>query len=270
MKLKFIRGIWGMAEHSLKANLEKIKEGGFDGVEMGAPADPQVRKELKCMLDDLDLDYIGQQWSAGNSIEEHIESFRTQFDTNADMSPIHINSHTGKDWYGLDQNVEIYEAANQHAESSGIKLVHEIHRGRATFCTDSLLNLLERLPETRLCADFSHWCCVHESFLEDQTFQVEKAIQHTDYFHARVGHTQASQINDPRVPEWKHALDKHLAWWDRIVEVKKERGSKVLYCCPEFGPYPYMTELPFSRSPLTDLWEINQWMFELLKKRYHY
>ena len=257
-----------MAEHSLEANLTKIREAGFGGVEMGAPADQTARDNLKSLLEELSLDFIGQQWSRGDSTEDHIESFKTQFDNNAELSPIHINSHTGKDWYDLDQNVEIYAAANQYAESSGVKLVHEIHRGRATFSTGSLLALLERLPETRICADFSHWCCVHESFLDDQADRIEQAIQHTDYFHARVGHTQSAQINDPRVPEWREALEKHLAWWDRIVAVNRERGAQTLYCCPEFGPYPYMTELPFSRTPLADLWEINLWMFKLLKERY--
>lgn len=268
MKIKFIKSTWGMTETSLRASLERIKNGGFDGVEMCAPDNVQEQHELKQLLIDFDLDYIGQQWTIGNSVKEHIESFKRQFDANAALNPIHINSHTGKDWYSIEQNVEIYSAANAYAQEVGVCLVHETHRGRATFSSNSLMALLDQVPEIRICADFSHWCCVHESFLEDQADRVERAIQHADYFHARVGHTQSAQVNDPRTPEWKQALEVHLAWWDRIIEVKKQNGRDELYCCPEFGPYPYMPEFPVSRKPLADLWEINHWMFQFLKERY--
>lgn len=266
MDIKYIRSKWGMTETPLRAILEKIKEAGFDGVEMGAPECSLERAEAKSILCDLDLLFVGQQWSRGSSVTEHIDSFKRQFDANMELNPLHINSHTGKDWYLLEDNIKIFRAAIEHA--NGAPLVHETHRGRALFSTNSTLALLERIPELRLCADFSHWCCVHESFLEDQKERVEKSIERVDYFHARVGHTQCSQINDPRAHEWQHALEAHTVWWDAIVAKNKEAGVQTLYCCPEFGPYPYMTETPHERKPLADLWDINFWMFEYLKNRY--
>lgn len=268
MDIKFIKSTWGMSEATMAESIERIKEGGFDGVEFRAPEDKEERKELKRIINDLDLVYVGQQWTEGDSVKEQIESFKKQFDHNAELNPIHINSHTGKDWYGIDDNITIFEAAETHAKATGLALVHETHRGRAMFSVNTTLQLLVHFPELRICADFSHWCCVHESFLEDQKERIAKAISHADYFHARVGHTQSAQINDPRAPEWKHALEIHLAWWDEIVSLKKAKGDKVLYCCPEFGPYPYMPEFPITRAPLADLWDINHWMFQLLKKRY--
>jgi sugar phosphate isomerase/epimerase len=271
MNIKFIRGLWGMEEHSLKKNLEKIKLGGFDGVEMGAPKDPSERKELKAMLKDLQLEIVGQQWSgnfAKASVEDHISSFKEQFKNNVEAGCVFINSHTGKDYFSLADNIKIFKAAENFARELGIKLVHEIHRGRATFSTLSTMTLCEALPTVRLTADFSHWCCVHESFLEDQADALQKAIGQTDYIHARVGHSQGPQITDPRAPEWSHAIEHHLNWWDKIINLKKMQQASEFYICPEFGPYPYMTHLPLGNVPISNLWDINMYMKDLLLDRY--
>jgi hypothetical protein len=37
LDIKYFRALWGMTLPTLAANLERIKEGGFDGVEMGSP-----------------------------------------------------------------------------------------------------------------------------------------------------------------------------------------------------------------------------------------
>ena len=260
-----------MAENNLQANLEKIKEGGYAGVEMGAPATAAERHELKAMLADLDLIYIGQQWSdrfMDCRVEEHISHFTTQYLNNQEMGAVYINSHTGKDHFTLEDNLTIFRAAQALADKEGTRLLHEIHRGRATFSTGYLMLLLDAMPQLEITADFSHWCCVHESFLQDQSEAMARAIDHTGYIHARVGHTQASQIPDPRAPEWKQAVDAHLSWWDAIVEKHCKSGSESFYICPEFGPYPYMTHLPLGNVPISNLWDINLYMKKMLSERY--
>jgi sugar phosphate isomerase/epimerase len=261
----------GHGRPSLQKNLEKIKKGGFDGVEMGAPKDPNERKELKAMLKDLQLEIVGQQWSgyfAKASVEDHISSFKEQFKNNVEVGSVFINSHTGKDHFSLADNLKIFNATESYAHELGVKLVHEIHRGRATFSTLSTMALCEALPNIRFTADFSHWCCVHESFLEDQSEALQKAIGKSDYIHARVGHSQGPQIPDPRAPEWSHAVEHHLKWWDAIINLKKSQQESVFYICPEFGPYPYMTHLPLGNVPISNLWDINVVMKDLLLDRY--
>ena len=271
MKIKTIRGLWGMAESSLQKNLEKIKQGGFDGVEMGAPKTTHERQELKAMLKDLELEIVGQQWSglfSNAGVDEHIACFKEQFKNNADLGCVFINSHTGKDFFSLADNIKIFKAAESFAQTMGIKLVHEIHRGRATFSTLSTMALCEALPAVRFTADFSHWCCVHESFLEDQASAMQTAISRADYIHARVGFPEGPQIPDPRAPEWAHALEHHLGWWDAIVNLKKSQKQSEFYLCPEFGPYPYMTHLPLGNVPITNLWDVNLYMKNLILARY--
>jgi len=259
--------MWGMEGSTLRAKLEKAKDAGFDGIEMGVPADPQEKKELGALLKDLGLALIAQQWTTGAGPSEHMRSFEEQYARSADLRPLSVNSHTGRDVFTLNQNLEIFDAAERLEKDRGVAVVHEIHRGRATFSALSTFELLEALPKLRLTADFSHWCCVHESLLEDQAKRVDRAIAHSHHIHARVGHAEAPQVPDPRAAEWKIAVDAHLRWWQAIVAARKAEGASSLTICPEFGPPPYLVTLPDTGLPIVDLWEVNRYMKDFLSGR---
>ncbi len=269
MKVKFFRAIWGMELPTLSQNLQKIKEGGFDGVEMMVPLDKKERGELQAGIKDLELDLIASQWAAsGATFNEYFKSFEKHLFTNAELKPLFSNSQTGKDYYTEEQTAKLIERAAEIAKETGIPILHETHRGKFSFHTTITAKFLNKYSDLRIAADFSHWCNVSESLLQDQQEILDLAISRTDHIHARVGHTQSAQINDPRAPEWEEALNAHLAWWDKIVATHKQKGTEVFTICPEFGPYPYMPELPHSRKPVADLWEVNVFMRDLLKKRY--
>jgi hypothetical protein len=108
---------------------------------------------------------------------------------------------------------------------------------------------------------------VHETLLHDQQETVNLTLQRVDHIHARIGHAQGPQVNDPRAPEWDAAVKAHFAWWDKVVEMKKKKGE-VLTFLTEFGPPDYMPTEPYTRKPLADQWAINVHMMQLLRKRY--
>jgi len=120
----------------------------------------------------------------------------------------------------------------------------------------------------KITLDISHWVCVSESFLEDQSEAVNLAIERTEHLHARVGYTEGPQVPDPRVTAWQQALQAHLAWWDKIAERKKKNNNEILTISPEFGPFPYMVPLPQSGEPIANQWDINLYMMNLLRKKY--
>ena len=115
--------------------------------------------------------------------------------------------------------------------------------------------------------DISHWCNVHESYLEDQAPAVQKALTHTRHLHARIGHTQSAQVNDPRAPEWKDTVQKFYSWWDKLLLLQSKK-NKPFTITTEFGPFPYMPEAPYTRKALADQWELNVFMLKILQKRY--
>jgi hypothetical protein len=104
--------------------------------------------------------------------------------------------------------------------------------------------------------------------LHDQEEAVQLTLERTDHIHARIGHQEGPQVNDPRAPEWAGTVKRHLEWWDKIVEMKIKDGTRKLTILTEFGPPDYMPTLPYTRQPLSDQWAINVHMMNLLKKRY--
>jgi sugar phosphate isomerase/epimerase len=267
MQIVYIGSTWGIECPTVEETLRKLKSAGFDGVEMGAPVDGVKRRELKQMLESLGMSIVAQQWTSGATPAEHVQSLAEQYRRNIDLEPILVNSHTGKDYFTAEENVSIFRRALGLEKEWGVPIAHETHRGRALFSTVAAMELMDTLPDLRLTADFSHWCTVHESLLEDQTSPVTRAIERTIHIHARVGHPEGPQVPDPRAPEWGDAVDAHFGWWRRIVEHHRRIGSKLLTITPEFGPPRYMQTLPYTCQPVADLWEVDCAMKELLQSR---
>ena len=268
MQIKLFCSTWGMTRPNLEANLRKIAGSNYQGVELVAPATADERTALRSVLDELKLELVVQIHSRGRTPADHLDSLKQQIEAAAQLRPKFVNAHSGKDHYSVGVNAELIGDANAFAEGLGVSLLHETHRGRATFSAPATAQLIEMLPGLLLTADFSHWCCVHESLLHDQEERMSLAISRTRHIHARVGHTQASQVPDPRVPEWSYAVDRHLQWWDTIVKLRHEAGDAQLSICPEFGPYPYMVQQPSTRQDIVNLWDVNAHMRDLLQARY--
>jgi len=268
MNILFFRSVWGLEEPTVEARLEKIKRGGFDGVELEVPLDAETCKRARKTADDLGLFIVAQQWrTVGKTAAEHQASFEPQYERALILKPLYLNSHTGCDHFLFEENLEIFDHANALAQKHGVEVYHETHRGRALFSAPAAMKFLEARPKLKLVADFSHWCCVHESLLADQPERLERAAENCYAIHARVGHAEGPQIPDPRDPLWEPNLEAHLVWWRRIAVLRRAEGCAILPICPEFGPAPYMTLLPHSHRPIADLWEINCFVRDWLNSR---
>ncbi len=265
MNLHFFRSTWGMDTSSLETSLTKIKQAGFDGVELGVPDDLAACASARQLLDHLGLRVVVQQWTKGKTAADHADSFQQQYQRAITLRPIHVNSHTGRDFFSPDQNLLVFDRAAQLEADHGVPVLHETHRGRALFSATATEAFLTARPNLRITADFSHWCCVHESLLEEQLPAVQRAISRARYIHARVGHSQGPQITDPRDPKWHTEIATHLSWWREILTQLKAQRAGSLAICPEFGPPPYMVTLPNTHKPIADLWDINCYMRDFLK-----
>lgn len=248
----------------------KVSAPGFDGVEMNLSSDDEERNRQLRTLNAHGLELIAQHSQTRCAdFKEHLRDYTKHVTRIAEEDSLLINTHTGRDWYSFEQNLEIIEAAERIAEKRGKRIVHETHRGRFSFCAAVTRRFLEAVPSLRLCTDLSHWCTVSESFLEDQQLAVDAAIRRTDQIHARIGCDQGPQVSDPRAPEWQNALQTFMGWWDKIVECHEEKGSAVLPITTEFGPPPYMPVLPRTQQSAASQWDLNIHMLELLQHRYN-
>ncbi|MBR8535843.1 sugar phosphate isomerase/epimerase [Carboxylicivirga sediminis] len=267
MKIKFFYPYWGSSHLSLEHFFERVKNAGFDGVEMNISFDEGIAEKIRQLLPQYELELIAQQWleSKDETPDEYIERMEEYFSYLASFNPLFINSHTGKDFYSFEENCRIFEAAERVGEYTGVKIVHETHRGRALFSTLMAKQYFNALPDLRINADFSHWCCVSESLLKDQNDIVLQACQRADFIHARVGYEQGPQINHLQSDNNRLAIETHLSWWKRILENAKLKGYTEFPVCTEFGPEPYLQTLPFSYRPVTDQWTQNIVMRDLLR-----
>ncbi|SMD16094.1 xylose isomerase [Pedobacter nyackensis] len=269
MEIKFFIPRWGNRHLSWADFAMKAKLAGYAGVEAGLPSDEDEKLAMFTQLNDNGLSWIGQHFETATAdFKEHVKQFETRLYALASANPLFINSQTGKDFFIFEQNSELIELAARVSKETGLRILHETHRGKFSFCTSNTAGYLHKYPDLRITADFSHWCCVAESYLQDQQDILDLAIDRTDHFHSRVGFPGGPQVNHPAAPEWKEALDFHCQWWDAIVQHHLMLKSDTLTITCEFGPYPYMPQLPFHQHDVSDLWEVNLFMKNFLEKRY--
>jgi hypothetical protein len=253
-----------MWDDPLEDFLQRVRNDHFDATEIYLGSLHESPVEIARLHQEYGLRLIGQILTQGTTYLDHIQSFEMQFNFAAQCDVAFINSHTGRDIFPFEENVQIFKRVAQLSKRSGIPLLVETHRGRPTYSAIETRKYLQAVPDLRLTADFSHWMVVHESGLDDQRETLDLAIAHVDYIHARVGYAEGPQIPDPRAPEWEHAVKCHLQLWQQIVDQHKKNGNEILYITPEFGPPAYMHTAPFTNQPVGDAWEQNVYMRDFL------
>lgn len=268
--LKIMATSWGY-QGTMDSFCAKVKKEGYDGIELWWPTDnKKAQDEIFAALKKYDLEIGFLCGGSQSNPQEHLEFYKRMVDAAAKQNiqrPLYINNHSGKDYFSFDDNKKFIEHTQALAKETGLLICHETHRGRMLFAAHITRNFLEKYPDLRLTLDISHWCNVHESLLADQKETIDLALARTEHIHARIGHPEGPQVNDPRAPEWEQTVKQHFEWWDKIVERKRRNGERVTVLT-EFGPPDYMPTYPYTRQPLADQWAINVHMMHLLRKRY--
>lgn len=269
LKLIGLATNWGWTG-TLDAFCAKAKDLGYEGMELWFPGDAKGQKELLDALQKYKLQVGFLVGGSGPDFNKHFNDFKTALTGALSFAqkPLYINCHSGKDYFTFDQNSKFIELTIEQADKSGITIAHETHRGRMCFAAHVTKAFLEKYPKMKLTLDISHWTNVHESLLDDQADAVKLALSRTVHVHARVGHQEGPQVNDPRAPEWIEALNKHLGWWDTVLKNLETSGAKQFTYLTEFGPPSYLPTLPFTNVPVADQWDINVHILKLLKARY--
>lgn len=270
MEIQFYCPHWGSENFPFKDFLVKVKAAGFSGVEMSLPINAENEKKVIVnQIKNAGLLLIAQHWE---TIEPDFNIHKMQYAARlrnlAEANPQFINNQTGKDYFNFEQNEALIYLAAEIARETGVKIVHETHRGKFSFAAHITKDYLLKIPNLKLTLDLSHWCNVAETLLQDQPEAMLLAISRTEHIHSRVGFSQAPQVNDPRAPEWEEALNIHLHFWDQVIANHLKRKSEVFTITTEFGPAPYLPLMPYTKQPIADQWEINIFMKDLLTKRY--
>jgi sugar phosphate isomerase/epimerase len=246
---------------------KRIKSDGYDGMEMWYPEQEKERQALIELLQkyNLKVGFLVGGFDANPS--KHLQQFQAALEGAVAFKPVYINCHSGRDFFSLKDNSKFIELTQRLHKQSNVPIYHETHRGRILYSAPVSKNYFDAFTDLRITLDISHWCNVHESLLADQPEIVQEAINRTGHIHTRVGHPEGPQVNDPRAPEWKDAVQAHFQWWDQVV-AKKKLAGEVLTMLTEFGPPDYLPTVPYTRQPLANQWDINVYMLNTLRQRY--
>ncbi len=260
---------WGF-NGTTDAFCAKAKQEGYDGIEMWWPLHKKDQDELFAALKAHQLEIGFLCGGSQADPAEHLTAFKEMIDAaagNTRQRPLYINCHSGRDHFTYEQNKLFIDHTIALAKQTGILICHETHRSRMMFAAHITRGFIEKIPELKLTFDVSHWCNVHETLLQDQAETLGLVLDRVEHIHARIGHPEGPQVNDPRAPEWEAVVKQHFDWWDTVAARKKQQGGR-LTILTEFGPPDYMPTLPYTRQPLADQWAINAHMMHLLRKRY--
>ncbi len=199
MDIKYICTFWGCEDQSAREFLSTVVANGYDGVEINFPDDAHFMAEFMVELQNIrntvksDFIFIAQQVlsNKNETVEEYITRITNRLEYLTTLKPDFINSHTGKDYYTFGDNCKIIERAEHISSISRIPIWHEIHRGRFSFHLKTLLEYLTIYPNIKLIADFSHFCVVSESNLDDQLDLLTQIYPNISHIHARIGFEQS-------------------------------------------------------------------------------
>jgi hypothetical protein len=261
---------WGFAGDTDRF-CEAAKKEGYDGIEVWWPETSAQQEELFSALKKHRLEVGFLCAGSEKDPAAHLATFSRNLQaaaSNTVQRPVYINCHSGRDYFSMEDGFRFIDITTKVHQQTGIPIYHETHRSRLMYSAPVTRQYLLKRPDLMLNADLSHWCNVHESLLEDQEETLQLVLQRCGHIHARIGHEESPQVNDPRAPEWEKTLQRHLGWWDEIIKNKLKRNEKNITILTEFGPPYYMPALPYTQQAVADQWAINVYMMNLLRKRY--
>jgi len=274
VELLLFRTRWG-AKGDLVEFASAASSAGFNGIECPVPTDSAERHMFESVLARFSLDWVGEIVTGGGyvprrdlTLDDHLADLFTQLDACAALGPVRVNCVGGLDAWSDDDAIRFFEAGMERAEQLALDLCFETHRSRCLFNPWRCERVVRELPEIGLTADLSHWCVVAERLMDTEMPTLRAIAGNVRHIHARIGYDQGPQVPHPAAPEYAEALASHQRCWEVFWEAQRDAGATQTTMTPEFGPDGYLHELPFTREPVADLWEINQWVAGV--ERHHF
>ncbi len=271
MRLDLFRSLWGWPTSSGAQAWDhcgaSCRANGFVGVEARLPPDAAACGALKSALAAQGLDYIAVVFSGGDvipdqrwTVADHCAHLDRAIEGARDLGARFVNVLPGNDRWPLNQQIEFFGRAQELSDAAGLICSFEIHRATSLFNPWVTLAIIAQLPQLRFTADLSHWVVVCERLLNDPADDLVPFLSRVHHIQARVGYDQGPQVPHPAAPEYAAALAWHQAMWEVIWTAHRADGRMATTLTPEFGPDGYTHQLPFTRVPVADIEQMNQWM----------
>ncbi|PTX57497.1 hypothetical protein C8N43_2167 [Litoreibacter ponti] len=169
----------------------------------------------------------------------------------------------------LDDMVPVIETWMEISERIGMPIQFETHRNCITNDLYTMLQLLERIPEMRVCADLSHYVVDREFWYpvsDDDRALISRVLARADSFQGRVASRQQIQLqlDFPQHQKW---VSLFKDWWREGLASWRARNASgdCIFLC-ELGPPEYaMTDA--NGVEMSNRWEealqIKSWIEDI-------
>jgi hypothetical protein len=271
-RLEIYQSLWGMElrsphipERTPEESFAKVADAGFDGmcIDPSVPEIPDMQK-LKPLYDEFKLGCMVNAFPSREDDMQPLLEFGKDFDA------CMVNVISGVMPIRPEDAVATVRRWIQEASDIDMPMLFETHRDGLLNDMYFTLQLMDLVPEMRLCADLSHFVVDRELRApvpeRDQAY-IDSILNRSDCFQGRVASREQVQvaINFPQHQEW---VEIFKGWWTYGMREWRRRNADdatLVFLC-ELGPPPYAITDGEQRE-LSDRWEeslqIRDWAREI-------
>ena len=259
-RLEIYQSLWAMelrrpgcTELTPEESFAKIAAAGYDGVCL----DPAVDEIDWCLA----LGELYKSHSLGcmiNAFPRTVDDMQPLLELAVDLEACHVNVISGVMPIRPEDAVPVVRRWMAEAAAMNMPLMFETHRDGLLNDLYFTLQLMELVPEMRLCADLSHFVVDRElraPLPERDAGYIRAVLERSDCFQGRVaGREQVQvQIEFPQHREW---VDIFRGWWRDGMQRWRQRNdddATLRFLC-ELGPPPYAIT-DGKQDELSDRWQ---------------
>jgi hypothetical protein len=263
------QSLWGMElrsphapERTPERSFEMVAEAGFDGMCL----DPAV-DEIADLRDLASLFAAHGLGCMVNAFPHHEDDMQALLGFAADMNACTVNVISGVMPIRPEEAVPVVRRWIAEADQTGLPLLFETHRDGLLNDLFFTLQLMDLVPEMRLCADLSHFVVDRELRMpvpaRDQQY-IGRVLERSDCFQGRVASREQIQVqlDFPQHQPW---VEQFRDWWKqgmRSWRARSPEDATLVFLC-ELGPPPYAITDAGQRE-LSDRWreslQIRDWV----------
>lgn len=242
-----------------------VAQAGFDGM----CVDPSVA-EIPEMLGLRNLYLEHQLGVMVNAFPNHEDDMQPLLDFAKEFDACMVNVISGVMPIKPEDAVPVVRRWIGEAEQLNMPLLFETHRDGLLNDMYFTLQLMDLVPEMRLCADLSHFVVDRElraPVPERDQKNITSILERSDCFQGRIASREQVQvaINFPQHQEW---VEIFRSWWKQGMSAWRRRSpadATLVFLC-ELGPPPYAITDGEQRE-LSNRWEetlqIRNWVREI-------
>jgi hypothetical protein len=271
-ELQVFQSLWGMEhripdtpEPSMAENFSKAADAGFDGmcIDLGADEIEQFREAQQYY----------EQYGLGcmvNAFPAAVDDLQPVLQLAKDFDACTVNVIGGVMPIRPEDAVPVIYRWIEDAGHADMPLLFETHRDGMLNDLYYTLQVIDLVPEIRLCADLSHFVVDREfrsPIPEVDQGYIQRVLERSDCFQGRIANREQVQIqiNFPQHQEW---VEIFRDWWKKGMRMWRDRNDEnatLVFLC-ELGPRPYAITDGEQRE-LSDRWEealqIRRWVQDI-------